>query len=85
MDIEWLTAMTGCPVCRPVRSAVRCRVPDSTVGIVGSGVRCTLARTIRLASSLSTTEPSILHSSRSRVDENSTSSRKPPSHRSSTA
>jgi hypothetical protein len=36
MCIDWLTEMTGKSVCRATRSAVRCRVPDSSVGIVGS-------------------------------------------------
>ncbi len=50
-----------------VRSAERCRVPDSSVGIDGSGTSCTLARTMRLPSVDSTTAPSIFDSSRSRV------------------
>ena len=85
MCIDWLTEITGKPVCRATRSAVRCRVPDSSVGIVGSGIRCTPARTIRVPSLASTiTAPSILASSRSRVAENSTSSAKPPVHSDST-
>ena len=66
--------MTGKPVCLATRSAVRWRVPDSSDGIDGSGIRCTAARTMRVPSLDSTTAPSILHSSRSRVAENSTSS-----------
>ena len=85
MCIDWLTEITGWPVCLATRSAVRCRVPDSSVGIVGSGIRCTAARTIRVPSLERTTAPSILHSSRSRVAENSTSSGKPPVHNDSTA
>ena len=78
MRIDWLTEITGKPVCLATRSAVRCRVPDSSVGMAGSGIRCTAARTMRVPSLDSTTAPSILHSSRSRVAENSTSSGKPP-------
>ena len=37
MRIDWLTEMTGNPVCLATRSAVRWRVPDSSVGIVGVG------------------------------------------------
>ena len=84
MCIDWLTEITGYPVCLATRSAVRCRVPDSSVWIAGSGMRCTLARTIRMPSEDSTTAPSILHSSRSRVAENSMSSGKPPVHNDST-
>ena len=50
-----------------VRSAERCRVPDSSVGIDGSGTNCTLARRMRVPSLDSTTAPSIFDSSRSRV------------------
>ena len=60
--------MTGNPVCFATRSAVRWRVPDSSDGIVGSGIRCTAARTMRVPSLDITTAPSILHNSRSRVD-----------------
>ena len=35
MRIDWLTEITGRPVCLATRSAVRCRVPDSSVGIAG--------------------------------------------------
>ena len=48
--IDWLTEMTGKPVCLATRSAVRCRVPDSSVGIDGSGTSCTAARRIRVTS-----------------------------------
>jgi hypothetical protein len=67
MLIEWLTETTGKPVCTAVRSAERCRVPDSSVGIVGSGTSCTLARRMCEPSLDSTTAPSIFESSRSRV------------------
>ena len=50
-----------------VRSAERCRVPDSSVGIDGSGTNWTLARRMRVPSLDSTTAPSIFDSSRSRV------------------
>ena len=33
MCIDWLTEITGKPVWMATRSAVRCRVPDSSVGI----------------------------------------------------
>ena len=84
MCIDCETEMTGKPVCFATRSAVRCRVPDSSDGIDGSGIRCTAARTMRVPSLDSTTAPSILHSSRRRVAENSTSSWKPPVHSDST-
>ena len=84
MRIDWLTEMTGKPVCLATRSAVRCRVPDSSVGIVGSGTSWTPARRIRVPSRSRTIAPSILASSRSRVAENSTSSAKPPVHSDST-
>ena len=44
MCIDCDTEMTGAPVCFATRSAVRCRVPVSSEGIVWSGIRCTLAR-----------------------------------------
>ena len=62
-----------------MRSAERCRVPDSSVGIDGSGTSWTLARRMRLPSLESTTAPSIFDSSRSRVGAYRTSSEKPPS------
>jgi allophanate hydrolase subunit 1 len=73
------------PVCFATRSAVRWRVPVSSVGISGSGTNCTPARTMRDRSPVTTTPPSIFDSSRSRVAENSTSSVKPPVHSASTA
>ena len=77
--IAWLTEITGKPVWIAVRSAERCRVPDSSVGIVGSGTNWTLARRIRSPEVESTTAPSIFDSSRSRVAAKLTSSEKPPS------
>ena len=68
-----------------VRSALRCRVPDSSVGIDGSGTSCTLARTIRAPSVDRTTAPSIFDSSRSRVGANATSRSKPPAQMLSTS
>jgi hypothetical protein len=44
--IDCDTEMTGKPVWRATRSAVRCRVPVSSDGIVWSGIRCTAARRI---------------------------------------
>ena len=78
MCIDWLTEITGSPVCFATRSAVRCRVPDSVVSIVGSGTSCTAARRILVASRSRTIAPSIFASSRSRVEEKSTSRTKPP-------
>ncbi len=70
--------MTGKPVCLATRSAVRWRVPDSVVSMLESGTSCVAARRMRVPSRSSTTAPSILQSSRTRVAENSTSSTKPP-------
>ena len=42
--IDLLTLTTGKPVCFETRSAVRWRVPCSSVGIAGSGSSCTAAR-----------------------------------------
>src|SRR5690554_4159477 len=78
MRMDWLTEMTGKPVCFATRSAVRWRVPDSLVSIEDSGKSWTAARTIRLVWASTTTAPSILASSRRRVAENSTSRGKPP-------
>ena len=44
--IDWLTEITGKPVCLATRSAVRCRVPDSVVSIDGSGTSWAAARRI---------------------------------------
>ena len=85
MLIDWLTEMTGRPVCLFTRSAVRWRVPDSSVGIAGSGTSCTAARRILVQSRSTTMAPSILASSRSRVALNSTSRTKPPVHMVSTS
>ncbi len=82
--IECETATTGKPVCRLTRSAVRWRVPVSSVGMLASGIRWTPARRILVMSLSRITAPSSLHSSRSRVAVNSTSSTKPPVHRAST-
>ena len=76
--MDWLTEITGCPVCLATRSAVRCRVPDSLVSIEGSGTSCVAAHRIRVASRSKMMAPSILASSRRRVAENSMSSGKPP-------
>ena len=70
--------MTGKPVCRATRSAVRCRVPVSSVWMDGSGIRCTAARSIRLMSRSRMIAPSILLSSRRPVAVNSTSISNPP-------
>src|SRR6478609_10105286 len=70
--------MTGKPVCLATRSAVRWRVPDSVVSMRESGTSWVAARRMRVPSRSSTTAPSILHSSRTRVAENSMSSTKPP-------
>ena len=83
--IDLLTAITGYPVCLATRSAVRCRVPDSSVGTPGSGTSWTAARTIVRAAASSTIAPSILASSRRRVGENSTFSSNPPEHMPATA
>ena len=48
--IDCDTEITGKPVCRATRSAVRCRVPVSSEGIDGSGIRCTAACRMRVAS-----------------------------------
>lgn len=63
---------------RATRSAVRWRVPVSSVGMLGSGTSCTLARTILARSLVTTTAPSIFDSSRSRWALKSTSRWKPP-------
>ena len=76
--IDCDTEMTGKPVCLATRSAVRCRVPVSSDGIVWSGIRCTAARMIRVMSRSMMIAPSILASSRRPVAVNGTSSSKPP-------
>ena len=48
--IDWLTEMTGKPVCLATRSAVRCRVPDSLVSMLGSGTSWVAARRMRVTS-----------------------------------
>ena len=76
--IDWDTEMTGKPVCFATRSAVRCRVPVSSLWMVWSGIRCTAARWIRVTSASRMMPPSILASSRSPVAVNGTSRVKPP-------
>ena len=76
--IDCDTEMTGKPVCRATRSAVRCRVPVSSEWIEWSGIRCTAARRIRVMSRSRMIAPSILASSRSPVAVNGTSRLKPP-------
>ena len=83
--MDLLTEITVCPVCRETRSAVRCLVPASSVGMPGSGTNWTAARTIALTAPSSTMAPSILASSRSRVAENPAFSSNPPEHKSATA
>ena len=78
MFMDLLTLMTGWWVWRDTRSAVRWRVPVSSVGSDGSGMSCTAARVIVRASASSTMAPSIFDSSRSRVAEKATSSTNPP-------
>ena len=78
MFIDLLTLTTTKSVCLATRSAVRCRVPCSSVGMSGFGSSCTAARSSRLASLSQMTAPSILASSRSRWAVNSTSSANPP-------
>ena len=72
------TEITGMPIDRATRSAVRWRVPVSDVGTFGSGTRCTLARAMRLASEARMIAPSIFASSDSRCGLNAASSKKPP-------
>ena len=76
--IDCDTEMTGWPVCLATRSAVRCRVPVSSEGIVWSGIRWTAARWMRVRSLSMMIAPSILASSRRPVAVNGTSRVKPP-------
>ena len=76
--IDWDTEITGNPLCFATRSAVRCRVPVSSDGIVWSGIRCTAALRIRVMSRSMMIAPSILASSRSPVAVNGTSRVNPP-------
>ena len=69
---------TGTSSERATRSAVRCRVPVSLVGTVGSGTRWTLARAMRPPSSREMIAPSILANSDSRCGLNGASTRNPP-------
>ena len=61
--ISSLADTTGTSSERATRSAVRCRVPVSLVGTVGSGTRCTLARAMRPPSVDMMIAPSIFASS----------------------
>jgi hypothetical protein len=72
------TEITGTHSDLATRSAVRCRVPVSEVGTVGSGTRCTLARAMRLASAARMIAPSIFATSWRRWGVNPASRRKPP-------
>ena len=76
--IDCDTEITGNPVCRATRSAVRWRVPVSSDGMDGSGIRWTAARVIRVMSRSMMMPPSILASSRRPVAVNGTSRVKPP-------
>src|SRR3954464_7034354 len=76
--MDWDTEMTGKPLCRATRSAVRCRVPVSSEKMEGSGMRCTAACRMREASLSRTIAPSIFASSRSPVAVNGMSRKKPP-------
>ena len=76
--MDLLTLTTGKPVCLETRSAVRWRVPCSSVGMDGSGSNWTAACRILVASASQMTAPSILASSRSRWAEKSTSNANPP-------
>jgi hypothetical protein len=62
-DMSSDTVITGTSIWRPTRSAVRCRVPVSDVGTLGSGTRWTLARATREQSDARMMAPSILASS----------------------
>ena len=77
-DMAAETDSTGTSIERATRSAVRCRVPVSEVGMVASGIRWTLARAIREALAARMMAPSILASSDRRWGLNSASSRNPP-------
>ena len=76
---------TGRWIWRAMRWAVRWRMPDSSVGIEGSGINWTFAlRMLQFVVSM-TTAPSILDSSRRREAVNGTSRSKPPEHSASTS
>jgi hypothetical protein len=75
------TATTIASVCLETRSAVRCRVPVSSVRIVGSGVSWTLTCAILVAFELNTIAPSIFASSYSVSGEYSSSNLIPPENR----
>ena len=55
--------ITSAPVCFATRSAVRCRVPVSFDGIVGSGISWTFAYEIFVSVGVTMIAPSILASS----------------------
>ncbi len=78
VDIDAETVTTGIPVCWAIRSAVRCLVPVSTVGMEPSGTKCTPAARMRSKSLDRMIPPSIFASSRSAVGVNCTSRAKPP-------
>src|SRR5829696_2946685 len=82
--MEWETEITGTPACLATRSAVRWRVPVSTVAMAGSGIRWTLAQRMRLAVSSRTRAPSILASSERRWAVKGTSIWNPPVNSAST-
>ncbi len=83
-DMAADTDRTGTSMDRATRSAVRCRVPVSVVGMLALGIRWTLARAMREASGARMMAPSILASSESRWGLNSASSRNPPEQMEST-
>src|SRR5579883_870165 len=85
VDIDSDTVITGTSIERATRSAVRCRVPVSLVGMLALGTRCTLARAMREASRARMMAPSIFASSDSRWGVNSASRRNPPLQMESTA
>src|SRR6266536_6250995 len=72
---------TSAPVCFATRSAVRCLVPVSFDGIVGSGISWTLAYAIFVSGELTMIAPSIFASSYRNCGVNGCSSRMPPENR----
>ncbi len=67
VDIDAEIDTTGSPDWRDTRSAVRCRVPVSTVSMLASGISWTPARMMRSFSQSKMIAPSIFASSRSAV------------------
>jgi hypothetical protein len=59
----WEIEMTSASVCFATRSAVRCRVPVSSDGMVGSGMSWTFANASFVRSELTMIAPSIFASS----------------------